>query len=197
MSHGWFVNMRKRAGIVSRAPTNVRVFPDNAGSIAYAFMQEAQALVKDKDIIRDNIINMDQVPRYFESTQRKTFALRGQKRILLRKSTGHKRFTATFAITASGKLFPPHLLFSKLKRPPKVVSGCIVAVNQTGMWSVPLLKDWINEVVCKRPETALYRQETLLMFDSYGCHIKLLEDSDYMDMLKRKKVNHVLINIFI
>lgn len=174
--------------MVSRAPTNVRVFPDNSADIAYSFIQKVQKIIKEKEITRSNIINMDQVPRYFESTQRKTFALKGQKRILLRKSGGHKRFTATFAITSEGVLLPPHLLFSKLKRLPKVAKGCIVAVNQTGMWSVPLLKDWIKEVIFKRPSTALYRQETLLIFDSYGCHVKLTEDIEFMDLLQRKKV---------
>ena len=190
-SYGWLSNVLRRAGIVTRCSTAVRVYPDNAGDIAYTFMSEVQALIKEHNIQKQNVINMDQVPRYFEGHQRKTFSDKASKRVLLRKSSGHKRFTATFAINGLGELLPPHLLFSKLKRKPKVGPRCLVDVNVTGMWAGNILKEWLNEVILKRPATAMYRQPTLLIMDSYTVHKKLLTDKAYMDLLERKNVRFV------
>ncbi|KAK1940033.1 hypothetical protein P3T76_008356 [Phytophthora citrophthora] len=55
------------------------------------------------DIKTSNIVNMDQVPRYFETEPKTTIATRGLCEVLLKKGgTSHKRFTATFAITVAG-----------------------------------------------------------------------------------------------
>lgn len=189
VSHGWLINVRKRAGIVPRAPTAVRVYPDDTADISMSFIRDIQNTIKDNNILPSNIINMDQVPRYFEGSQRKTLATKGAKRILLRKSTGHKRFTATLAITAASQILTPHVLFSKLKRIPKISASVDVDVNETGMWSVQIVRKWFTNTIFNRPATALYRQKTLVLMDSYGAHIKLLEDTEFADLLQRKNVS--------
>ncbi|KAE8915744.1 hypothetical protein PF005_g8551 [Phytophthora fragariae] len=99
---------------------------------------------------------MDQIPRYFETEPKTTIATRGSREVLLRKGgTSHKCFTATFAITAAGKMHPPHLLFSKLKNKPTVPAGVLVDVNHTDMWSDEILLNPANNVVCSSKETQL------------------------------------------
>lgn len=188
VSHGWMVNVCKRAGVVSRSPTVIRVYPEDSADIAYNFIKSIQDIIRDQNVKPSNILNVDQVPRYFEGTQRKTLTTKGHKRVLLRKSASHKRFTATFTINAAGEILTPHVLFSKLKRPPKVPRGCIVEVNVTGMWSTQIVKNWFHNTIFVRPATALYREKVLVLMDSYGAHKKVLDDTEFADLLKRKNV---------
>jgi hypothetical protein len=83
---------------------------------------------------------MDQVPRYFEGQPWTTITSKDENIVLMRKaSRSHKRFTATFTISMEGEMYKPHLLFSKLKKNPKVHKEVSVAVNETGMWSTDFL----------------------------------------------------------
>ncbi|KAE8880971.1 hypothetical protein PF003_g34999 [Phytophthora fragariae] len=52
---------------------------------------------------------MDQVPRYFETEPKSTITARGSREVLLLRKGGssHRRFTATFTITAEGKVLTP------------------------------------------------------------------------------------------
>lgn len=137
-SKGWIYRMRNRNNMVSWMQTSCKVLPQNAAELATKFLKDAQdALAKVEPC---NVINMDQVPRYFEGTQTKTVTKKGTKNVFLKKaSTSHKRFTATFAITGDENILKPHLLFSNLKNRPKVNKGCIVDVNKTGMFSSEIL----------------------------------------------------------
>jgi hypothetical protein len=78
-----------------------------------------------------------------------------------------------------GKMYKPHLFFSKLKKPPKVNKGPVVVVNNTGIWSMEVLVKYVDNILLKRPETSLLKEPVLLIMDSYGPHITLMQSKKY------------------
>lgn len=133
-STGWLARFKARKNLVSHRQTTTRTLPVDAAETRRNFIQRAQQLIAEHSIKPRNIINMDQVPRYFETEPKSMITTRGSREVLLRKGgSSHKRFTATFTITAEGKFLQPHVLFSKLKNKPACPPGILVDVNQTGM----------------------------------------------------------------
>lgn len=134
-SRGWLENFKKRYDLVSRRQTSSRILPDNASGICREFIGSIQKLIQEKSIKKSNVLNMDQVPRYFEGQAKSTITSKGTRNVLIRKaSNSHKRFTATFTIGADGKIYKPHLLFSKLKNIPKTNNKCLTDINSTGVY---------------------------------------------------------------
>ncbi|KAG0434449.1 hypothetical protein DMUE_5180 [Dictyocoela muelleri] len=122
--------------------------PSNAKSLALEFINNVRALIKLHDIKPKNILNFDQVPRYFEQENSKTLSVKGSKNVLLYKaSTSHSRFTFTPIISADGKFIGKHCLFSNLKKVPKDTNNNVyVDVNKTSMWSEEITSAFFREV---------------------------------------------------
>jgi hypothetical protein len=59
-------------------------------------------------------------------------------------------------------MYKPHLLFSKLKKNPKVYKEVLVAVNETGMRSTNILEEYVEEILLKRPQTSLLKEPVLI-----------------------------------
>lgn len=180
-SPGWLQNFKVRHNLVSRRQTSIRQLPVNADTVAVNFISEVREFAAEHNIKLSNILNMDQVPRYYEGTAESTITDKGAKKVLLRKGgTSHKRFTATFTISADGKMLKPHVLLSKITRtPPNMNNNVMLALNQTGMWSSEILDDYVKEIILKRPASSMLREPVLLLMDSYGPHVKLANSKKY------------------
>ena len=101
-SSGWLARFKGRFGIVSRRHTTTRSIPEDADSVALIFIHDIKQFITLKNIKSKNILNMDQVPRYYESESDSTLTVKGSRNVLLKKSsTGQKRFTATFIYNLS------------------------------------------------------------------------------------------------
>ncbi|EGZ24999.1 hypothetical protein PHYSODRAFT_486359 [Phytophthora sojae] len=90
-STGWLVRFKKTKQLVSRRQTTTRTLSGDAAETCRDFIQRVQQLFATHNIQSRNIINMDQVPRYFETEPKTTIATRGSREVLLRKGgTSHK-----------------------------------------------------------------------------------------------------------
>lgn len=184
-STSWCTRFKNRHELVTRRHTTSRTLPEDFPEKARDFLSEVQDLISFHKIEPHRIVNFDQVPRYFETENNSTIIKRGTKEITLRKaSTSHKRFTFTPVINADGDILAIHLLFANLKNVPKVVDGCLVDVNQTGMWNEVVLTRTVEEVMkkCQSP----FKEPVLILLDSYGTHIKFVQEKG--EVFKRKNV---------
>ncbi|KAE9338804.1 hypothetical protein PF008_g11884 [Phytophthora fragariae] len=69
-STGWLARFKKRKQLVSRRQTTTRTLPTDDAETCQDFIQRVQQLIATHNIQPRNIINMDQVPRYFETNLR-------------------------------------------------------------------------------------------------------------------------------
>ncbi|KAE9007485.1 hypothetical protein PR003_g5671 [Phytophthora rubi] len=175
-SPDWLARFKRRRNLVLRRQTTSRSLPDEAPQVCRDFIERAQNLTETHDINPRNIINIYQVPRYFETEPKSTISARGSREVLLRKNgSSNRRFTATFTITAESKVLRLHLFFSKLKNRPACPPGVMVDVNPTGMWSADIPLEHARQIAFSRKETQLYREPVLYIIDSYDRHVKLAD----------------------
>lgn len=164
---------KKRHSLKSRRQTSCRVLPDDALELSVNFIQEVQGIIAKYSITEDNIHNLDQVPRYFENESTSTITTIGAKNVRIKKaSSSHKKFTATFRVSATGQVFSPHALFSQLKNLPKVADNVEVDVNGTSMWSLEILRNYINKHYVSTDPSV----HKLLILDAYPVHVKFVKE---------------------
>ncbi len=175
-SKGWLEKFKKRNKLVSRRVTSTRMIPSDAKEVCFKFFRRFFRLVKQFDINLRNIINFDQVARYFSSSNYKTLAPKGTKNVRIQKAgSSHKKFTATFSSTASGEFLKPHFLFGGLKNKPKVAEGCVVEVNKTSMFSAQIFGKFLNDIILSR-ENHDKSEHTLILLDSFPGHTKFINE---------------------
>jgi hypothetical protein len=169
---GWVENFKKRY-------RSSHLIQSNADDLCRDFHHRVQARIDSLGIKSKNVFNMDQVPDTSKDSGRLRSPVRRAKCAdgQGKDSNSQERFTATFTISIEGKMYKLHLLFSKLKKNPKVHKEVLVAVNETGMWSTDILENYVEEILLKRPQTSLLKEPVLLIIDSYGVHINLAKTS--------------------
>ena len=97
--------------------------PANAKELSIKFLDDVKDAISQHGIKECNIINMDQVPRYFERKASHTLTARGATNVELRNAnTSHKRLTYTPTVNAAGELINQNVLFSGLKNTPRDVN---------------------------------------------------------------------------
>lgn len=181
----WCHRFKQRYQLGSRRHTTSHRLPVDFRQQSVEFIRKVHRLCTEHNIQRGEIINFDQVPRYFEAARSTTITTKGSKEVLLGKcGNSHKRFTFTPFIGGSGRILIKHALFSKLAKIPKHNENCRVSVNETGMWNESVLKNNINEAI--RLSRGLFNNNKPLLFilDSYGVHVKFvrLNEEHYKSM---------------
>ncbi len=172
-SAGYLSNFKNRFNLVYRAKTNSTKLPENASILAKDFITDLNSTIQNYEILPENILNLDQVPRYFEQSSNKTLAFVGTKKVELMKAVNnHKRFTFTPLISAAGIVEKIHVLFSNLKRVPKNLdSQCIVEVNKSGMWNRDIFENYKTKHILTKVQTKYKNLKTLRIVDSFSGHL--------------------------
>jgi hypothetical protein len=148
----------------------------NNYELARGFLHTAHSLIEKHNIQPKNIIDLDQVPRYFETEPTSTITARGSRNVLLRKGgASHKHFTVTFCILANGTFHKPHILFSDVKSKSNLDTHMLVDVNKTGMWNDDITMRFIENSIIFRSETRFHRQPVLLIMDQYSIYVNISE----------------------
>lgn len=174
ISNGWLGKFKARFNLVSRRVNTTRSLPVGFEFICRQFLEDTQQLIHSESISPAQIVNFDQVPRYFELEKQSTITVKGTKRVNLKKaSSSHKRFTFTPAISGDGNFVALHVLFSKLKKNPAVNVNCCVDVNSTGMWNQDILQKFIDFDIL--PKIRSNNEPVLIILDSYPAHIAFLK----------------------
>lgn len=188
----WCHRFKVRFGFVSRRHTTAHSLPVGFREDSIAFLKKFQDLCTELQVERKDIINLDQVPRYFENNVSSTITVKGSKNVLMRKgSSSHKRFTFTPFITADGRLLIKHALFSKLKNVPKHNAGCRVSTNSTGMWNMNILQQNILEAAKLCRGLFDTRRNVIVLLDSYGVHTKFARE--FGEEFKEKNIHLIVI----
>lgn len=180
----WCHRFKTRNNLTSRRHTTSHKLPINFREQVIDFIKKVHGLCASNMIKRENIINLDQVPRYYECDSRTTITTKGTKEVLLSKvNNNHKRFTFTPFIDASGRILLKHALFSKLKNIPKHHNQSQVSVNATGMWNETILRQFIDESVRASRGIFGLNDSVLVILDSYGVHTKFvrLNEEQYLE----------------
>jgi hypothetical protein len=75
------------------------------------------------------------------------------------------------AITAEGRYLPPYVIFKRKTMPKaKLPNGVHVRVQGKGWMDAAMVCDWVRTVWGQRPG-ALLRRPSLLVWDSFRCHL--------------------------
>ena len=190
-SGSWCDRFKKRFNLVSRRVTSARSLPKGFQTIAVDYLTEVQGIISGYNIKPQNIVNFDQVPRYFETENNSTITTKGTQNVSVKKaSSSHKRFTLTPVINAAGDFLALHLLFSGLKNKPLVDESCLVDVNKTGMWNETVLKRVVDEVIVKKCQTC-FQEPVLIILDSYGTHVKFV--NGHKEAYERRNIHFSII----
>lgn len=173
----WCYRFKKRFNLVSKRHTTAHKLPSDFRQSALDFIRSVQETCTKYDIKRENIVNFDQVPRYFEASRRSTIITKGTANVPLGKcGNSHKRFTFTPFIDASGRMLIKHVLFAKLVNVPKHHPQCSVSLNTTGMWNEKIVKQYVDEAVRLSRGVFGLTRYVLIILDSYGTHTKFVRE---------------------
>lgn len=66
-SNGWIERFKHRQDLISRRETTTRVLPVEAFEKVKQFSDEVREIIDGKKVKAQNILNMNQVPRYYQA----------------------------------------------------------------------------------------------------------------------------------
>jgi hypothetical protein len=171
----------KKVGLVHRIGTHVaQKHHEETAADSADFIKNMRPIVACRD--PDDVLNMDQTPIPFSFHSKKTLETKGAKTVHVRASTTDtKRATLAAAVTGSGDLLTPMLIF-KGKKDGRIAtkdlknypSGCLYACQAKAWMDEDKMNEWIDVVlipwVKKRRAVNPYCVP-LLLLDSYRVHM--------------------------
>jgi hypothetical protein len=121
----------------------------------------------------NKIVQMDEVPCYFDMTRDSTLSFRGSKNVD-GADTGYRkqRYTICLAISLDGRLLKTMIIFRGLKKIPFVKhpnNKIVVAVSKSGSMDSSMAKTWMDKVFANRGPY-FSTTPSVLIWDSYGSH---------------------------
>ena len=175
-SKRWLQRFKQRYDLVARRVTTERSLPIDAPEQAELFILRIQTMIEKLGVKEKNIFNLDQVPRYFETSGGSTITVSGARNVKIRRgSSSHKRMTVSFIISARGEMLKPHVLFSNLKNKPKVDADILIDVNSTGMCCNKIILGYLKETICKRREIVYSVENQYCSYSILMAHTYLLK----------------------
>jgi len=166
-SIGWIQKFEKRYNLVSRCVTHY-----SNKTIGYAKTEIKSFYDKLNNVIKnythDEIWNFDEVPIYFEPTIKKTIDIKGAETVtVISGNAMKKRMTLIIAISASGILCPPILLYFEkdFKTFEIDYPGALIISNHSGYNTQETM---MNKVL---PHFLAYIQKhSIMIFDKCTAH---------------------------
>lgn len=129
-----------------------------------------------------NILNMDQVPCWFDMCRTSTLHFKGDKNVESAHTGNMKtRFTVAITSRADGSMKKAMIVFKNLVKPPKITNcprNVIVDACKSGSMATHKVLEWANLVLRRGP---FANERQLLLLDSYGPHC-----SDELSTILRK-----------
>ena len=171
-SSGWMTRfMNRNSFTVSHHTSLSQKLPADLEIRLAAFYMHLRELRTSKELDEDTlIINMDEVPKVFDTVPSRTLNKKGEKDVRVWTSGGEKkRYKAILAVSAAGQFLPTMVIF-KGKCDPKEVDipqGWVVCFNDKVWTREDVMIRWIKEIL--HPYTQ--RRPALLVMDSFSAHI--------------------------
>ena len=162
--------MQRRSRLIAKCPNEL-------ATTCSKYLEYIRPMLRGPNRHPDFIINMDETGVVFDSSPTCTFEKKGASTITIR-STGaeKKRATVSIAITASGKVLKPHLVYKgkpggriEYKELPKHPKGAVYSSQKNAWMDEVVFYEWIDEVLVPHIETAPEGVEPLLIMD--GCQV--------------------------
>ncbi|XP_062579389.1 uncharacterized protein LOC134241337 [Saccostrea cucullata] len=108
----WAKSLMKRMGLSTRRATKgVKSLPSDFDDLKNSFIKRFQDVVKEDSIPDEMIINWDQTGVNFVPCGKWTMAETGSKQVPLKGFDDKRQMTALLAISRSGAVLPPQLLY--------------------------------------------------------------------------------------
>ena len=202
-SNGWLNRFLNRNDIRFRAVTSLgQKLPPDSKDLSLHLLDYVDKEFRQSSGYRadSRIYNMDEMPIYFDSPNKKTYEFKGKDSVIV-KTTGHEktRFTLVLCASNDGQKVMPAIIFGGLKKVPKpkknekqFMHGIHIMVAKKASMDEPTMIDWVRQVFAKRPgglflnmssksRIGVPKHKTCLVMDSQGPHkvtevLKLLSD---------------------
>ena len=205
VTKSWLQHLYRRMNFTRRMVTTSRpvVTKSIYDEVKTKYLHDIVSVCLEYQIPDELIINIDQTPSKYVSTDRVTMAQKGTKHVSRKGSNDKRAITVTYAETLAGDLLPFELIYKGKTVKAELAKGFLFGMNDSH-WSnetetlklldkvvSPYLKK--KKVELKLPES----QKSCIIWDAFGAHrtdsvISKLEASGIEAVGVPKNLTHLL-----
>eukprot|EP01022_Parablepharisma_sp_SALTPOND_P015511 TRINITY_DN2199_c0_g3_i1.p1 TRINITY_DN2199_c0_g3~~TRINITY_DN2199_c0_g3_i1.p1 ORF type:complete len:520 (-),score=38.77 TRINITY_DN2199_c0_g3_i1:178-1737(-) len=169
----------KRRLLAYRKPTHVgQNLPEDFQQKMKEFSKMVHDMKAHHKVSDDRIINMDEVPIYYEAVSSRVISIKGAKTVTLTQTqAGQTRITMVLAVASDGSKLPPLLIFrgefgkklqKQLQKVPIVASKRVYAICDKTAWNnSEAMGYWVQTVWNSFNRNM---KNNLLIMDDYSVH---------------------------